>query len=219
MSNEDLFPILGTQFNRSDYVEIDLSIGSRLLEGWTVGDQEQLGERIRQYVQRRRGLIGYGGYLEKRRLYTASEHFTGESGQRNIHLGVDFWGTVGQCIHAPMDGRIHSFGYNAGRLDYGVTLILAHNTRSGLLHTLYGHLSRKDLEGLEVGRFVLAGEVIGHIGPPKDNGGWAPHLHFQSIREMGAWQGDFPGVCIPSEAAAYRMRCPDPMQLVLLDRG
>ena len=76
--------------------------------------------------------------------------------------------------------------------------------------TLYGHLTRTSIAGLERGRPVAAGETIARIGSEHENGGWPPHLHFQVIAEMGEYRGDYPGVTTPSERERFRERCPNP---------
>ncbi|RYZ44700.1 MAG: peptidase M23, partial [Chitinophagaceae bacterium] len=38
---------------------------------------------------------------------------------------------------------------------------------------------------------------------------WPPHLHFQIIKDMHGWKGDYPGVCRFSEKEAYLQNCPD----------
>ena len=45
-------------------------------------------------------------------------------------------------------------------------------------------------------------------------GGYAPHLHFQVIKEIGDNFGDFPGVCSKHEMEYYKQICPDPSFLI-----
>jgi murein DD-endopeptidase MepM/ murein hydrolase activator NlpD len=217
MSTISLYPLMGSAFGASDFVPVDLSTDSPLLKGWIPGDQQQLAQRIRACVHQHGGRIAYGGYLERRRLYAASAHFGSEDRQRCIHLGLDFWGDIDMPVYAPMAGKVHSLAYNGAHLDYGATIVLEHQTTEGVLFTLYGHLSITDLERLQPGQQIHAGSVVGHVGPPSDNGGWAPHLHFQCIRDMGCFMGDFPGVCSTDQAPAYRHLCPDPMGWVVLE--
>jgi murein DD-endopeptidase MepM/ murein hydrolase activator NlpD len=80
--------------------------------------------------------------------------------------------------------------------------------------TLYGHLSLGSLEGLHEGGRIQAGERFASIGPHPENGDWPPHLHFQVIRDMGTYRGDFPGVCNAADRGYYLKLCPDP-QLIL----
>lgn len=155
---------------------------------------------------------GIGGYNEHRTVYSRSKVFDAPAGEepRRLHLGVDIWGKAGTEVYAPMDGRVHSFAFNDRFGDYGATIILQHRLNGCLFHTLYGHLSVQDLDGLSEGKNIQAGELIAHFGEPADNGHWPPHLHFQLIAEMGENKGDYPGVCKFSERENYLSNCPDP---------
>ncbi|MGB5188485.1 MAG: peptidase M23, partial [Robiginitalea sp.] len=53
---------------------------------------------------------------------------------------------------------------------------------------------------------------IGRLGSAKENGGYAPHLHFQLIRDLEGFRGDYPGVCALQQLEFYRQNCPDPMK-------
>ena len=155
-----------------------------------------------------------GGYDEDRVLYRRSEHFGGAE-PRTVHLGVDVWADAGTPVFAPLDGRVHSFRDNAGFGDYGPTIILEHRLTGGTFFTLYGHLSRPSLHGLQVGQTFRSGQPLGTIGPYPENGDWPPHLHFQLITDMLEWEGDFPGVAAPSQRSLYLALCPDPAFLLL----
>ena len=87
--------------------------------------------------------------------------------------------------------------------------MLEHELEGIPFYTLYGHLSLASLDGLYEGREISQGTQLAEIGDEAVNGSWPPHLHFQVIRDMGGYRGDFPGVCKPSERAAYLQRCPD----------
>jgi murein DD-endopeptidase MepM/ murein hydrolase activator NlpD len=77
-------------------------------------------------------------------------------------------------------------------------------------HTLYGHLSRESLERKSIGQKVKKGETIAWLGAPEVNGDYAPHLHFQIIKDMQGMKGDYPGVCSKNKLAFYMDNCPDP---------
>lgn len=162
--------------------------------------------------------VGVGGYGEDRVLYRRSAHFQQGEEPRSVHLGVDLWADAGTPVFAPLDGTVHSFGDNANFGDYGPTVILQHQLpfvdRFGpkLLRffTLYGHLTRASLLGKKAGMPVQAGERLGKIGPFPENGDWPPHLHFQLIADMQGREGDYPGVCAPSQREAFLRNCPNP---------
>jgi len=79
---------------------------------------------------------GVGRYDEKRRgMYTTALF----AGARDVHVGVDLAGPVGEPVHAFFDGAVHRFGYNPADGDYGYTLVTAHvTTRQGILLLLLG---------------------------------------------------------------------------------
>jgi len=77
-------------------------------------------------------------------------------------------------------------------------------------HTLYGHVSLKDLAPLQEGKYISRGELLAHFGEPHENGDWPPHLHFQIIEDMELKKGDYPGVCSKPELEKYLNNCPDP---------
>lgn len=152
---------------------------------------------------------GIGGYNEDRILYRRSTHFAAEE-PRTVHLGIDVWAAAGTKVYAPLGGVVHSFAFNNNFGDYGATIILQHQLDGIVFHTLYGHVSLKDLGGLQEGRFINRGELIAHFGAPAENGDWPPHLHFQVIEDMELKEGDYPGVCSKSEREKYLYNCPDP---------
>jgi murein DD-endopeptidase MepM/ murein hydrolase activator NlpD len=157
--------------------------------------------------------FGIGGYLENRTVYSRSKVFDGsgiDEEPRRLHLGIDVWGGAGTPVSAPLDGSVHSFAFNDHYGDYGATIILQHELPGLRFHSLYGHLSLRDLDGLYKGKPVKAGEIIAHFGEPVENGHWPPHLHFQLILDMEGKEGDYPGVCRVSERDRYEANCPDP---------
>lgn len=162
------------------------------------------------YIEQKLGAkIGVGGYLEHRIIYEAHENFaTASADFRNIHLGVDFWAAARTPVFAPLAGEVHSFQVNPGSGNYGPTIILFHPSKG--IYSLYGHLAEQDLEGLSVGMPITEGQIICHLGEPNENGGWPPHLHFQLIRDMQEYSGDYPGVCSQRDRAFYTENCPDP---------
>ena len=160
-----------------------------------------------------------GGYDELRKVYGRSELFSGNAGAdkqepRRLHIGIDIWGVEGTEIFAPLDGIVHSFANNDQFGDYGPTIILLHTTDQLKFHTLYGHLSKSDLDGLQIGKEIRKGEVFAHFGDQDENGYWPPHLHLQLVIDMEGKTGDYPGVCKYSERTYYLQNCPDPELLV-----
>jgi murein DD-endopeptidase MepM/ murein hydrolase activator NlpD len=210
-ATDQLYPLLGERERQSRWASIDLQSCS----DYDLGTHEGLRDCIQAQLHAADALIGYGGYLEKRTIYQRSDHFTEAEELRNIHLGCDIWASVGQPIYSPLAGEIHSFAYNAAPFDYGATLIVKHEWTEGRCFALYGHIQKADIEGIQKGDAVQRGQVLCHVGDLGENGGWVPHLHFQLIRDIDDYAGDYPGVAPRSQLAFYRENCPDPTSWLL----
>lgn len=157
--------------------------------------------------------VGLGGYGECRPVYTTDAYLEeGNNGPRwrSMHIGLDVWMDAGRPVFAPLDGIVHSFKDNASDRDYGPCLILEHQLEDFTFYSLYGHLSRSDMQHWELGKRFKAGAQIATIGPCPENGAWPPHLHFQLMLDMLGNEGDFPGVAFPEEEAIWKSICPDP---------
>jgi len=91
------------------------------------------------------------------------------------HHGIDLDVNIGDPVYAAFDGivRVSRRVYGG----YGQHIVIRHYNG---LETLYGHLSRRDVE---VGSFVKAGEQIGLGGNTGRSTG--PHLHFE-LRYAGS---------------------------------
>ena len=69
-----------------------------------------------------------------------------------MHIGLDLWIKAGTPVLSALDGKVHSFDFNAGFGDYGPTIILEHQLEDQTFYTLYGHLSLDSLDGLKIGK-------------------------------------------------------------------
>ena len=187
---------------------IDLTAGNTALSEEIINDTEKFSAYINTVLKNAGARYAIGGYGESRTLYRRSKLFEGTE-PRTVHLGIDVWGAAGTKVHAPLGGMVHSFAFNNDHGDYGATVILQHQIETKVFHTLYGHLSLKDLSKLKEGKFIIRGEVIGHFGEREENGDWPPHLHLQVIEDMRIKRGDYPGVCTLSESEKYLANCPD----------
>ena len=127
---------------------------------------------------------------------------------------MDIWTAEGTDVLAVLDGEIHSFQDNANFGDYGPTIILKHTIEDEVFYSLYGHLSRKSLESLQVGQKFKAQEKIAELGAAEENGDYAPHLHFQIIKDLQENKGDYPGVASKKDLDFYLENCPDPNLLL-----
>lgn len=212
--NKMIHSLFSEPLSSLNSVALDLSAGNLALNPAIYGNLEAFCAFIEKKIGAK---IGMGGYLEHRVIYEEYENFsTSSSDFRNIHLGIDFWAAAGTPVYAPFDGVIHSFQINHGAGNYGPTLILFHPDVE--IYSLYGHLACESLIGLKVGTPVAVGELICQLGKPFENGGWPPHVHFQLIRDMQGFVGDYPGVCSQLDLVFYRENCPDPTSFVFAKR-
>ena len=204
--------VIAPEVAYSAYVPIDLSKNNKALNGLDVTSSKSWIKYINAYLRKQHKTIAYGGYLEQRSIYERSRYFNEvkELDSRNIHLGVDLWCTVETAVMAAFDGEIHSFADNVNHGDYGPTIVLKHCIKNVVFYTLYGHLSRPSIIGLNKNTQILKGEVVGFLGDAKVNGNYAPHLHFQIIKDIEHYQGDYPGVSSAANLEFYTTNCPDP---------
>lgn len=161
---------------------------------------------------------GIGLYGENRSVY-ASAHFADRASdeRRTVHLGLDVFAVAGTPVRAPFGGTVRHLTYNADPLDYGHTLILQHDSGAGTFFTLYGHLGGSLPELLSIGDTVAPGQVIAHLGDWHENGGWAPHLHFQVMTSMlDQHEGNFFGVGHAGLWTVWSQISPDPNLILRL---
>lgn len=217
-------PVLGRPLADLVRVTFDWSAGTEAAS-WT-------SQRLFTYLAEVGAEVGVGRYLEDRDLYTAEAYTgagdtgagdagAGDTGRRRtVHLGADLLVPHGTPVFAPLDGVVQDFNDNAAPQDYGPVVILAHRTDTGDgFFTLYGHLARSTLPGLAVGQPVGAGERFAAVGTEVENGGWAPHLHFQVLTSLLGRGVDVPGVGAPADLGLWRSVCPDPNLLLGLPEG
>jgi murein DD-endopeptidase MepM/ murein hydrolase activator NlpD len=192
------------------FFPLDFTAANTELTTTIIADTQKFSKWVSEKLKASNSRYGIGGYMEHRTIYAVSPHFDTEDEPRRLHLGIDIWGDAGIPIYTPFDGLVHSFQDNNNLGDYGPTIILQHNLGGLTLYSLYGHLSRKSLEGLSVGMQVSKSQQIAGLGNNQENGQWPPHLHFQLMFDMEGKLGDYPGVCKYSEKEKYRMNIPDP---------
>jgi len=210
--------VIDCSIDLKDYVSIDLSSKNLDLEHFDLSSSKAWETYINHYLTSKISKVAFGGYLEKRALYDRSSYFNSETelDKRQFHLGVDFWVNSGTKILAALDGEIHSFKNNTNHGDYGPTIILKHNVDAVEFYTLYGHLTLDSISKLKIGQKVSRGEVIANLGTAKVNGDYAPHLHFQIIKDLQENSGDYPGVSSLRDLEFYKANCPNPLVLLSL---
>jgi murein DD-endopeptidase MepM/ murein hydrolase activator NlpD len=216
ISSESL-SVLHTSITKSKYIPIDLSESNQELNTIDVFSSSKFGKFVNNHIKENNATVAYGGYLEVRNIYKRSTYFKSQASQeRNIHLGIDLWCDAETPIYAPINGKVHSFKNNTNHGDYGPTIILEHNISGVVFYTLYGHLSLSSIQILEVGQVFKQGEKIASLGDAAVNGDYPPHLHFQIIKDIQGFIGDYFGVCSKKDLKFYTKNCPDPNLLLKL---
>ena len=177
-------------------------------------DPERSARQIRRRMSEEGAGVGIGRYAEVRLVYRGEQFRTG-SQMRTVHLGVDLFQPPGSPVFTPLDGVVRSVANHDNPYDYGPTVVLEHAPEgSPVFHTLYGHLSRASIKGLQVGSVVRAGEKIAEIGSSDENGEWVSHVHVQIIADRLDIEGAFPGVAPPWCKEVWMAVSPDPSDLL-----
>lgn len=210
--------VIESSIEYTDYVSLDLSATRTDQLNLDLTNALFFEAFIENHLSKNNAKVAFGGYMEPRNLYRRSTVFKNEiTDERNIHIGLDLWIKAGTAVLAALDGTMHSFQNNTALGDYGPTIILEHSIENVTFYTLYGHLSLESISNKEVGMSVKKGEIIAKLGSAPINGDYAPHLHFQIIKDLEGKKGDYPGVCSKNEVAFYLENCPDPNLLLKID--
>ena len=217
LGNQSLY-VLDRTIPKSDYIALDLSVTNETLQTVDVSSSEKLGVYVDRHIAIHNSKVAFGGYIEIRNIYRRSDYFNDQNPEteRNIHLGIDLWIAAETPIYAPLDGEVHSFQNNTNFGDYGPTIILKHTIEGFEFYTLYGHLSLTSIQNIQIGEQFQKGAQIATLGDATVNGDYPPHLHFQLIKDMQNYKGDYPGVTSRKELEFYKENCPDPNLLLQL---
>ena len=194
--------------------QFDFTAANAAINPALVSDTVAFAKWVDEQLEAHHCRYGIGGYMEHRTLYASSALFDTDDEPRRLHLGIDIWGPTGTPIYSPLPATVHSFNDNNNVGDYGGTIILTHHLPDLTLYSLYGHLSRKSLDGLEVGQPIAISEQIATLGDITENGHWPPHLHFQLMFDIQGSKGDYPGVGQYSKKAQYLQNILDPNLLL-----
>ena len=213
-------PLLGRPWSQLTTFPVDLSVGSPTVR--RAGRGRDAGALRRRWSATPPGSTARRGRRRWLRRGTADLHDTGVRAagdpageRRTVHLAVDVWAAAGTSVHAPLAGTVVVAHDNAQRLDYGPVVVLRHTTVDGAtFHSLYGHLSADSLDQVELGAELAAGDVLGRVGTPPQNGDWAPHVHVQVIIDLLDRGHDYPGVGEPSQRSLWLGLSPDPGPLL-----
>ena len=215
---------LEVDLGKNPVAVLDLSVASPLIEGDPGENQApHLTGRIQAAIVKDGASVGLGRYDEARYFYLSPAFATGErptDEYRSIHLGIDLFAPEGTPVYAPLAGSVYAFHDNRAPQDYGPVVVLEHAGKGHpTFYTLYGHLSRASLKGLERGARIAGGKRLGAIGSSAENGGWTPHLHLQVICDPLDLGADFPGVARPGQREVWLSLCPDPNLILGIPAG
>ncbi len=212
-NQQDFHAVVPFNPSKDKLLVFDFTANNHAVTSDILSDTTKFTSYINNELTAANAKYGIGGYAEHRNVYSISKLFdadkTGEE-PRRLHLGIDIWGKPYTKVMAPLNGIIHSFAFNNGFGNYGITIILSHSLQGFTFYTLYGHLSQSSIKNIKEGDKVERADVFAEFGIPVENGHWPPHLHFQVIIDLENWKGDYPGVCKYSEREKYLSNCPDP---------
>lgn len=141
--------------------------------------------------------LGIGPWGEERTVYSSSifESRFIEGERRRHHLGFDLFLPAGTRLHAPLKGTVRTVEIEYDLLGYGCMISLEHETDCGQRFvSLWGHMAHEAAQRLLPGDVLEAGDLVGYMGAPAENGGWAPHLHLQLSVDTGLATEDILGV-------------------------
>ena len=207
-------PVMSPDVRSESPIVLDLGITSN----WTSSpggrsDPQIASEAWFRRIARTGAQIGIGRYNEARLVYTDGQFQSPNNDSeetRTIHLGIDLFKRAGTAVYAPIDGEVFATHYSQSEQGFGGLIILKHQAKGVPFYTLYGHLSRASSSKFQPGHAVKAGEEIGTLGAPEENGGWIPHLHFQLISDELGLGVEFPGVAPASQRSVWLSICPNP---------
>jgi murein DD-endopeptidase MepM/ murein hydrolase activator NlpD len=214
-------PVVAFDPRKNKLLPLDFTAKNTTFSPDILSNTSEFCHYINQQLNNHNALYGIGGYAEHRTVYSISKVFDADKAgeePRRLHLGIDIWAKPYTPVMAPLDGIVHSFAFNNSFGDYGATIILTHCLETISFYTLYGHLSLSSIKNLQEGDRVEKGDLFTELGIPSENGHWPPHLHFQLILNIGAWKGDYPGVCKYSEKEKWLTNSPDPDIILQLNQ-
>ncbi|RVA19488.1 hypothetical protein EN935_34640, partial [Mesorhizobium sp. M7D.F.Ca.US.004.03.1.1] len=141
--------------------------------------------------------LGIGPWGEARTVYTSDifhSRFV-EGARRANHLGLDLFMPAGTRLYTPLAAIVRSVEIEEDPLGYGCLVALEHAPPGcPPFITLWGHMAHEAGRRLKVGEHLQAGALVGEMGSATENGGWAPHLHFQISTDTSLAAGDILGV-------------------------
>ena len=160
--------------------------------------------------------LGIGPWGEARTVY-AGEMFESrfvEGIRRANHLGLDLFMPAGTRLYTPLAAIVRSVEIEEDPLGYGCLVALEHAPQGcPPFITLWGHMAHEAGRRLKAGDRLEAGALVGEMGAPTENGGWAPHLHFQISTDTSLAARDILGVGEERYLPEWKELFPDAAEL------
>ncbi|QND50482.1 aminotransferase class III-fold pyridoxal phosphate-dependent enzyme (plasmid) [Phyllobacterium sp. 628] len=158
--------------------------------------------------------LGIGPWGEERSVYTGamfeSRFVKGE--RRTRHLGLDLFLPAGTKLFTPIAATVKEVVIEDDPLGYGCLIKLEHRPEGcPPFVTLWGHMAHEAMRRLHSGQQLQAGDIVGEMGAPAENGGWAPHLHLQLSVDTTLSATDILGVGEERYLPVWAELFPDPM--------
>lgn len=179
----------------------------------SAGEQPDEAQAIWEDHCREHGIdLGIGPWGEARTVY-AGEMFVSrliEATRRTRHLGLDLFMAAGTRVFTPIDATVVSVEIEQDPLGYGCLIALRHEPEGcPPFVSLWGHMAHEAMGRIKAGDRMEAGALVGEMGAPKENGGWAPHLHLQLSVDTSLSATEILGVGEPQYLDVWAELFPD----------
>ncbi|MEO5756733.1 MAG: phosphotransferase, partial [Mesorhizobium sp.] len=160
--------------------------------------------------------LGIGPWGEERTVYTSDIFWSRfvKGARRAHHLGLDLFMPAGTRLYTPLAATVRSAEIEEDPLGYGGLVALEHAPPGcPPFVTLWGHLAHEASRRLKPGDRLDAGALVGEMGTAMENGGWAPHLHFQISTDVKLAARDILGVGEERYLDVWKELFPDAAEL------
>ncbi|MGF6173840.1 aminotransferase class III-fold pyridoxal phosphate-dependent enzyme [Ensifer sp. 4252] len=179
----------------------------------SAGEQPDEAQAIWEDHCREHGIdLGIGPWGEARTVY-AGEMFISrliEHTRRTRHLGLDLFMAAGTKVFTPIAATVVSVEIEKDPLGYGCLIALRHEPEGcPPFVSLWGHMAHEAMGRIKAGDRLEAGALVGEMGAPKENGGWAPHLHLQLSVDTSLSATEILGVGEPQYLDVWAELFPD----------
>ncbi|OCC00760.1 hypothetical protein BA190_32195 [Labrys sp. WJW] len=159
--------------------------------------------------------LGIGPWGEERTVYTSPmfESRLVAGTRRTRHLGLDLFLPAATRLFTPLAATVKEVVIETEALGYGCLIKLEH-APAGCppFVSLWGHLAHEAVGRLKPGDRLEAGDLVGEMGAPAENGGWAPHLHLQLSTATGLTATEILGVGEAPYLEVWAELFPDPAE-------